>query len=662
MEAFQLPSRTNIVATETHSFSPSVVNEFRFGYLHQTTAFASYPQSSDIYQKLGISGIDVSIPSVQSLYGPGFTFGGTGSVVAIGGWPYGFEHFEDKDFLFNETITMIRGPHTLRFGFGYERFNEPTCACSEGANIAFTGSNSPVSTGNAFADFLLDAPSSGNLTDPYPLPQLLRRDMSAFALDDWKVTPKLTLNLGVRYDYLSPLSEANDRGLSTFDRATNSVVINSPNLPSGLPQRIGIGDGVPMVTSMSLGLGRSLQQANHADFSPRLGLAWRPFGDTSTVFRIGYGIYYAGTDMSYKSWQTRNPPWAITNNYASDIDSRMTLEAPFSGGSTLLAPTIRSTAIYLPDEYMQQWNVAIERQISRNVALTVSYVGSQGTHLLVPLDYNQVVSSGRNPDGTLVTVRPVPELNSIPVFQAAGNRSYHSLQVDLRKRWSSGFQLDGNWTWAKSIDDSLDQGSSPQNSRDLEAERADSGYTLPHVLNIVGIYELPFGQQRRFLGGSSRLVDAVIGGWALSGVYRLQSGGFYTPSFSNAFAAFGVGGSRPNRLAGVPVNSDIPAGLEFNPAAFSAPTYNPDVPEVVYGNSARNVIHGPSWADLDLSITKSLHVWEKQRLFVQAEAFNSLNTVNIQGFNTNISDAVNVGRPTSAGAARSLQFALRYEF
>jgi hypothetical protein len=258
----------------------------------------------------------------------------------------------------------------------------------------------------------------------------------------------------------------------------------------------------------------------------------------------------------------------------------------------------------------------------------------------------------------LIRVFPVPEVSGLTNWNSIGNSTYHSLQSEIKKRWSSGFDLLGHWTWAKHIDDDTDSGL-PLDSYNLRNERADSIYTSRHVVTFASNYEIPIGRGKTFASNAHPILDALVGGWSVSGISRWYTGRFISPVYQNPI---GEGGNRPNRVTGVDIRENAPDGLWFNPAAFTPVPIDGDNPELIFGNSARNVIPTPNALNIDLSLSKSFRIKEGHTLQVRAESFNAPNTVNLGLPNVNISDQVNVGRILGAAAARSFQWSARYEF
>jgi hypothetical protein len=463
---------------------------------------------------------------------------------------------------------------------------------------------------------------------------------------------------------MTPLYEANDMGLAGFDLASRSIAINSPSVPADLPSTVGSGAGIPVVTTRSLDLGRALRNPDKNNFAPRVGFAWRPFGNSRSVLRGGYGVFYSSDEsILFQGVATRNQPWVFSRDFASDVGRRLTTNQPFVAGS-LQNPSITSIDRDLKNPYIQQWNATIEQQVAPDTALRISYVGSKGTGLWQPLDVNQAFSTGRSVSGQLTSVRPFPELNSIPTTYSVSNSVYHSLQTEVRRRWSGGVELQANWTWAKSIDNFLDNGI-PENSRNLGRERGNSEQLPTHSVNVNAILQLPFGRGRRFLANARGIVDGIFGGWQISGLGRwTNNGGFITPTYSNQLAAFGVGGNRPNVLPGVDAHATTSDEVFFNPAAFTAPNYDPDNPNIVYGNAGRGILETPGIFNVDLSVMKSFRIVEGHALQVRVDAFNATNHTNFQVFRigTNISDVNAFGRPTSAHPSRLMQWSLRYAF
>lgn len=642
---------TNISATWTRILTPSATNEARFGWYNFPRDLAVMDPGQDLNELFGIQGITIVDPYIQNS-GPQFSFGGVGGVQAIGNntsWP---QVLRTRTYAFNDTFSLVKSVHSLRAGVQLLFVHVPyfSVVNTRGA-LTFTGTNTSWwSSGYAFADFLLGTPNTAAKADPTPVRNLRERDYGFFVTDDWKVMHNLTLTLGLRYDYISPLREANNVGLSGLDLQTMSVVVNSSTLPSGFDTRIGAAGGLPVVTAESLGLGNALQKPDRNNFTPRMGIAWRPKGNDSMVFRAGYGIYNAETCMLFSARQTYSPPWTYARSFRSST-SVLSLNTPFQAGSAQ-TPSITSFDRNIRSPYTQQWNATLEKTLAPDIGWRVSYVGSKGTNLWQPLNVDQATNVTRSGSSYIYTY-PIPQLSGATTWFSMANSSYHSLQTEVRKRWSEGFEFTGNWTWAKSLDNNIDS-STPLNSYNLRADRGDSIYAHRHTVSIWGIYEFPFGRGKTFLRNAPRWMDAVVGGWRLASANRWYSGRFVSVSANT--------GGRADRVLGVDMFSNVPAGRWFNPAAFSVPFYDPENPTIVFGNSARNILPTPSQLSMDMALSKTFHVREGHRIVVRAESFNMPNHPNPGVPATNISDAANVGKITSAGKARNFQWSARYEF
>lgn len=650
-------STTNANGTWIRILSPRITNEARFGFFDFPRAINPTDHGGDMFQALGIQGVTIVAPEIQK-YGPQFTFGSTGSVASTGENQVFPQVLASRTYSFNNTLSLVSSRHSLRFGVQLQYVQMPFYSTGYGRGvIAFSGVQSPVSTGHAFADFLLAAPNNATLADTHPVRHLREESYSFFVADDWKVGPTLTLNLGVRYEYLTPLTEAGDQGLSSFDAPTRSVLVNSATLPAGKPTTVGTGAGLPVVTSRSVGLGNALQASDKNNVAPRFGFAWRPFGGTRTVLRGGYGIYYNDTCVLFTARQTYNAPWTLRRTYTSDVNTRLTTSTPFLVGS-LQAPSFTSFDRNIRSQYSQQWNLTFEREIFANTAFRLAWVASKGVKLWTTQNIGQAIDVYRDASQKLVKVYSYPELSGATNWNSIGNSIYHSMQTEVRRRYANGLDLQANWVWAKHIDDDTDS-ANPQNSFDLRRERADSIYSSRHRVTVSAIYELPFGRGKRWMGTAPKAAALVLGGWRLSGFQQWYTGAFITPTFTNPL---GVGGSRVDRVLGVGIMENVPAGLWFNPAAFSAPPVSSDKPSLVYGNSARNVIPTPNQFNMNMALSKSFPVREGHSFTIRAEVFNVPNNVNLGSPASNISNLVTVGRITSAGAARNFQWSARYDF
>jgi hypothetical protein len=634
--------------TETHIFTADTVNEFRFG----VTRYRSFYQTSDGGQNLAT---EVGIPHVNvSAYTTGLPwFDFSPSPSWMGTSPFtpsltGYTDWEESDHL-----SLLRGRHSIKLGFDMHRKanNNASNYFGKGAYI-FT----PFFTGNAFADFLTGRATEiqQNLT---PGTTGLRgQEYGAYIQDDFKVSTRLTLNLGLRYDLFPGAYEDYNR-LSNLDPVTGVVELAGKN-------------GAP----------RNFIPTRYLDFAPRFGFAYALTPDT--VMRGGYGISYVNAN-NFISYIGANPPYTQSFTLVNlSFKNYQALNVLSQGLPTGLAPTSANFNPDLPagnyDEagmnnrtpYTQSFSFNLQRALPGNIALEIGYVGTKGTRLPGEVDGDPA------PPGNPATEQQrriyaaaLPNVTGITYYINAFSSTYNSLQVKVEKRLSHGLQFLATYTFSKSIDNKSGSpvtGGGDSNSSDFvqdpfnwNADRALSSFNVRSKFVTAFNYNLPFGRSQAIGGQWNRAVDALLGGWQANGILTLQSGlPFSVLATSNADCGCSSGSLRAE-LIGNP----FPAGFHqninqwFDPAAFSDP------PLEQYGSSGRNIIPGPGLVDLDLSLFKKFKLDDKRMFQLRGEYFNILNHPNFL-YPTSTTDATwnTGGILTQAMPARVGQLALKFSF
>jgi hypothetical protein len=403
------------------------------------------------------------------------------------------------------------------------------------------------------------------------------------------------------------------------------------------------------------------------NFGPRVGFALRPFKDDKTVIRGGAGIYY--------SLETFNPirqqlavqaPFLNRIDYARNLTNNLllSLSNAFPGGTAQATPRGMNPDYKQPEIY--QFNLTIERELLKDLVLEVGYVGSQGRHLGLRYNYNAPLPTGAVVGTTPTVFRRLSAQYGTATVQYQdqfGNSSYNALQTSLRRRAANGLTLLLSYTFSKSIDTGSSTNNSttgsqdfPQDIRDiLGTQRGLSDFDRRHQFAGSFNYELPFGKGRGYFGDAKCLTQTLVGGWQLNGVVSLLSGRPFTPQYSAA----DVGAQRPD-VIGDPY-ANIPDGLLFNPAAFRRPTATGGEVDL-FGNAGRNILTGPKFRSVDLSLLKNVRLREKTRLQFRLETFNVFNTPNFQVPAFQL-DTANVGRVISTSTeGREFQFAVKLLF
>jgi hypothetical protein len=476
-----------------------------------------------------------------------------------------------------------------------------------------------------------------------------------FVQDDFKITPKLTLNLGLRYELLFPAYDGQDR-LGNYIPQFGKVVIADDRAAPNWRQLVAqAGLTNYFALAKDYDLPRSLVNTNKRNFGPRIGFAWRPFGGTRTVVRAGYGMYYATSVSNPIRAQLGGIfPFVNNQNYnrvATDPNA-LTLSDPFPAKLAALAGTTSVSGYELSPkpQTIQNWNFTIEHELIAHTALEVGYAGSKGTHLGRSYDLNQPfrAASALLPNGMLA--RPVPALNAINQFAFNANSSYNSATATLRRRFAAGFLLRVSYTYAKSIDDASSLNGAGtggfagvQDVRNLRLEHGLSDFDLRHLLTSNFIYELP---GPRF---------APLRGWQIAGSVQASTGSPFTPRTTNSNINLGEA-TRPNRIRNGSLDNPTPERW-FDRSAF------PVVPtgSYLFGNSGRNILTGPGSIATNLALSKKFKIKEHGNLQFRWEAFNATNHPNFRLPNSSV-DTVQGGIISAADGGRTMQLALKYVF
>ncbi len=628
-----------------------VTNNLGFTFNHNRVAVSNlYSGVTDVAGNAGITGISTD-PFNWGLPGTSFnSFGGFSGPIP--------SRELDQTFSLSEGIVWSRGKHSWRFGGDYRRILQgfQSARNAEGSFI-FTGfataqylpgSTQPVpGTGNDFADYLLGLPQQTSLQSGTSSYHFRANAFDFYAQDDWRIFANLSLNLGLRYEYNGPFSEAQNH-IANLDVA--------PEFSAAVP--VLPGQAGPYSGTFPA----SLVRPDRNNFGPRLGLAWKLF--KLTVVRAGYGINYnlAQYGVFIRDFAFQ-PPFAETATNISSLSTPLTLENGFpsnvSGAVTnnyALAPNYR-----LP--YVQIWNVDIQRQLPGNVQLNIGYNGAKGTRLdtqraLVPL-----CVTNNNCDASL-------QQASAPfIYESSeGNSILHAASVRVRKRMSKGLGVGASYVYSKSIDDasSIGGGGSvvAQNPFAIYADRGLSSFDQRHKFTGNWMYDLPFGDGKRFL--TSGPLAHVLDGWQWSGDFTVGSGFYFTPRVLGAGLDIsrGVSGSlRGNVVAGVPITVSNPTTAEwFNTAAFCAPSANCVNPAgSTFGDAGRNIIEGPAQFTVDMAMSKTITIKESRALELRLQANNVFNTAYFSSINASVNSQT-FGQVIGVGSMRRVTMVARFRF
>jgi trimeric autotransporter adhesin len=633
-----------------------ITNSLSFTYNHNRTSTINlYSGVADVS---GEAGIQTPVPSIPFNWGlPGISFN---SYTGFNDPTPSREL--DQTYTISDQIVWTHGKNNWRFGGDYRRILQGfrSAQNSQGSFI-FTGfataeylpgdATAVLGTGSDFADFLLGLPQQTSLQASTTAYEFRANSFDGYAQDDWRVLPNLSLNLGARYEYNGPFIE-------TGNQIANLDVNFNPQSVVGylvLPGQSGPSFG---------GYPDALVRPSKNDWAPRIGLAWKPMKDT--VVRAGYGINY---NLSQYSTFVRDfafqPPFAITQtNSVPDVESPATsplsLMNGFPGNTSSEVTNNYGLDPNYRLGYVQIWNVDIQRQLPGNVQLNVGYNGAKGTHLDTQ---RALIPTCEATESCAANEASAPFIYD----SSEGNSILHAGTVRIRKRMSKGFAVNGVYVFSKSIDDasSIGGGSTVvvQNPFDILAERALSTFDQKHNFTGNWIYDLPFGDNRRFL--SKGAISHVLGGWQWSGSFTIASGLYYTPRVLGQTTDIdrGVSGSiRANVVAGEPFGAANPTTKEwFNTAAFCITGQPTCVGPTVYGDAGRDIIEGPAQFTFNSAINKTIAIRESRSLELRLQATNIFNTPYFSGLNTTV-NSLTFGQVTGVSNMRRITMVVRFRF
>lgn len=656
----------NLAGQWVHIISPHLLSETSL--LWRKVTFRSINRGSTasrlFFKETGMQpppGLVENPDDPRTLGGPMFNFSGQGAMTRFGVYSLRPTSANTETFYFAERLSYIAGSHTLKAGLEITKPNnmQPEDIAQQRGEFGFVGDrNSPLSTGWAMADFLLGLPANSTYRSlgGVELRTIHKSRYGAYLQDNWKVSPRLTLNYGLRWEYTAPVTEDQNR-LAMFDLETKQIVVAGNTVPQVLGKSYA---GIPIVPGTSVGLDRSLWRTSKKYFTPRLGVAFRPWGGTKSVIRAGYGMYFQDIGVFNQSGAANSPPFVYTVTARTQPgEGRITWSNSFPAVSA--EPTnFLGWARFWPTQRFQQWNLTVEQEIGWKTAISVGYVGTRIDDSPIQVDANYPLAASRNPNGTFVFQRPFTGVNNITYQTWEGYARNHSLQVEVKRNFVQGLMFDNFFVWGKQIDNGLYDGGYSGPTKYLSTYRGISTGTRKFSFLSEFLWDIPVGRARAYMKNMNRIFDAAVGGWTLSGILNAQTGPYFNPTFSNTLSSFGVAGSRPDEVPGVSWK-DAPPGLWFNPAAFAVPA-PPTGDEIKFGTAGRNIISGPGLFNLDLTISKFFRIYDSHRFELRAETYNALNHVNLRQPEANISDPSSVGKIFQAFAARTWQFALRYEF
>ena len=645
----------NLSLTWSHSFSSRTLNEARYAGLFNGSTRAGMNTDFDPRSLF------------PSLYGP----------LPVGGLPYvtisGYTAIGDfggsaqnKQFTqqFMDNFTVVRGRHTIKAGvdLGNYRISSPAATFGLGSGVAldaglgrfnFPGRytnidpTKPALPVHSFADFLLGYALSTSRATPAPGNLWYSTRYSAFVQDDLQVSRKLTFNLGLRYMVQTAWQER-DGAQANLDFATGRLLIPGNRLPPQAQPRLL--NAYPIANGDAANL-----HSQKDNFAPRVGFAYRPFGNSSMVVRGGAGFYYVPLPLflGFRQLGYSNPPFLLAETFDAQagVNPSLTLADPFPARAASASnPSINAVETNLKNARSQQWNLTLERQAWRSLVLRASYVGSRNVHL--PWS-NRSINVPRQQDiGALQPRRPIQPWADIFLLATGGDSILHQLQLEAVRRLPHGFLFQAEYSWTRSIDDVPIVGG-PQNPYDNRADRGNSDAIRRHIFSLAYTYALPFGPGRKWASGGRW--SKALEGWQIAGITLVRTG----PPFSVTFRP-----TQPGWLPGrarLLTDPKLPRGERgidrwFDTTAFAVPA------PFTYGNSGRNILFGPGDIVIDVSLLKDIRIGDRLTVQFRAESFNMPNHTNLGMPSADLSSPSTFGRIYSAGDPRQIQFGLKALF
>jgi hypothetical protein len=607
----------NLAAGFNQAISTRFVNELRVGVNALKRDSLPTNAGTDAFAALGIRG--PSLPAVDQ----GFPTVVVSGYETLGDDPNLPVLRSTRTLHLANTLTAQLGRHHLKTGGEFRHYQ------SDGLNHLFARGQVTFAgalTGAPFADLLLGFPTLSLLGTNDNAQKLRTWSVNTFIQDDWRINSRLTVNLGLRYEFNAPPVDADDR-MRIYDRATSQIVQVGTN-------------GIP----------RSGIASDSNNLAPRIGFNYDLTGMGTTMLQGGYGLFYNVGTLIETSALYFNPPYFGIGLYFPSAQRLLTLEDPFPGQGIATQPTYNSLDQNMRTAYAHQTSLGLERAWSKTT-VDARYVGSFGRQLVRKRNINQALPGA----GPFPPRRPLPQYGDILMVESGATSDYHALQVGAVRRAGNRFTFRGSYTWSKSMDDQSaflatdGNDNTPQDSRNLAAEWSLSDFDVRHRVVFTGSYAVPD------LGAG-----ALGRGWQVAGVVSVQSGRPFTPrvSFDNSNSGNTGGGTfaydRPNEVTG----STPPAGTQvvtYDGRAFAI------APQYTYGNAGRNTLIGPGYASVDAVLSRRLALGGTRNLELRLEGFNLLNRTNLQ-LPDSFVDRPTFGQSLSAFARRQFQLAARFTF
>ncbi|HXF12651.1 MAG TPA: carboxypeptidase regulatory-like domain-containing protein [Terriglobales bacterium] len=685
-------------ASFVHTFSPTIINELRFGFSRVRWNNGIPSDPSGLFGLTGDQKVGIPFGTQKFVGFTGQSINNNASYIGTSANP---QFFTDNTFNYYDNLTWQHGRHFLSIGGQATRYQQNYL---NAGNVGFlgefdySGQFTALPKGNGYgpADFVLGEITGVKLASPLGLVGNRQWRLAGYIQDDFKFTPRLTLNLGIRYEYDQPWYEQNDK---TANVLPNNTVEYAGRIPSGAAP------GSVLCPT------RACYNGNYDQIMPRVGFAYQAMD--KLVIRGGYGGTSFFEGYSFNQRLTSSPPFSLAINSSATIPSAGSGGSPFSVANAFSQPLGINNSLYsvwpqnVQPAYIHQFTLMTEYALTNELSLSAGYHGQIGHHLADYRNGNQLTAAqapgvaavnggaGNGCDNSLsypAALRPpyyalVGECGSVLITESQARMSYNSGQVTLRQRTHHGFEYTLNYTYAKSLTDSSGNysvantsfnGLSVQNGYDPNADYGPSAMDVRHSLNFVGVYDIPFGRGKEYGSNANGVVDAVLGGWKVATSAILYTGlpvTIFGPNNSNTNNG-GWGFSRANQYRPM-----IIRGQSLDDWWGTDPSAQPCVPNLVnptgadngmcaygvanqfaFGTAHNSTQRAPGYRQVDMSLFKDFHTWHEQVVGFRADFFNIFNIASYGNPDNSISDS-SFGQITSVRSpARQIQLSLHYIF
>lgn len=606
----QYRDQYNLVLSDTHTFSPALLNEFRFGYAQDDSKFQGPNRGRDVVQAAGLQLADLTdVPAM-----PRMDIAGLQSVFQtnMGGWTW-------DNYYVSNVLHHVKGKHNLKYGVDIGMYRGtllPTSPSLTYGTFTFNGRFS----GHPYADYLLGLMDNSARSTSVGFITRRRNNTEFYITDDIKVTTRLSVNLGLRYSLLDP-GITSDNLTANFSPIHNALLV--PDDASRSRIHPGFPGNIPVATGESVGLGARLARFDRNNFGPRIGVAWRPTQKGDWVLRGGAGVYYVTQHPNPP--EGGGPPFELRESFTNFIGATgpaFTFPRPFPAAGFVLGGTGASGMNpYLRTPYSMQYNVTVEKQFG-DVGVSASYMSTLARKNVWRRDLRQVPADTR-PFAEKLAQAPYPYLFNASFGDNGGAHNYHGGWVKVERKPKGGLYYTANVTWARSVGD--DWGN-PEDAFNRRRERSAGG-DIPRLrLVAIGLYDLPFGRGKRFGSGLSKIANHIVGNWNAGITWVTQTGTFFHPTFAGTDPGnTNIRAGRPDRIA----DGNLPAGQRtldrwFDGAAFVTPGDGIGR----FGTSGAFVLEGPGRNVFHMGLNKDIVFHERLRMRLEAVSTNAFNHPN----------------------------------